>query len=189
MRLTNTIRNAFIRSAMQDVPLVDYNEQAQNLLNSVAQTLFIKTFPDADYKKLKEAGWLNESWFDTPRGLRNCYIYAPSDCSQLKTTELNQKLTDLGIASIEQDKQRNDLEAKLRSVAYSVTTRQALVKALPEFEKYLPDAPDAVANNLPAVANLVADFTKAGWPKNQLQAATPPKKTYGNSVKTLPAIT
>ena len=37
---------------------------------------------------------------------------------------------------------------------------------LPEFAKYLPKAV-AKTDNLPAVANLVADFVKAGWPKEQ----------------------
>lgn len=167
MKLTKTLREAFVRAAMNDVPQTDYDEQAQKLVNEAAQKLFTDTFPGADHKALTDGGWLNQSWFGTPRGLRNCYAYAPDYCPQLHTPELTQKLTELSAAAMEQEKQRDELEEKLNAVAYSVTTREALAKALPEFEKYLPEAPDAVAKNLPAVANLVADFTKAGWPKGK----------------------
>jgi hypothetical protein len=63
---------------------------------------------------------------------------------------------------------RADLHAKIKAVAYSVSTRKALADALPEFEKYLP-ADDAKAiRTLPVVANVVTDFMKAGWPKEQV---------------------
>jgi hypothetical protein len=54
-----------------------------------------------------------------------------------------------------------------------VSTRKALVDLLPEFEKYLPaDEAKAIAS-LPAVANVLSDFVKAGWPKNQPKMPKP----------------
>ena len=38
---------------------------------------------------------------------------------------------------------------------------------LPEFEKYLPADEQKALRSVPVVANLVADFTKAGWPKDK----------------------
>lgn len=170
MRLTNTIRDAFVRAVMNDVPKIDYEEQAHKLILSAAEMLFAEAFPGTDYKKLKDEGWLQNTWFSTPRGLRNFYVFAPDNCTQLNTPELSQKLAELGTAAIEQEKRCSELEQKLQSVAYSVTTREALAKALPEFEKYLPDTPGAVTKNLPAIANLVADFITAGWPKDRATA-------------------
>ena len=68
------------------------------------------------------------------------------------------------------NKARKALAEKLRAVAYSVTTRKALAAALPEFEKYLPPDDAAAIRTLPVVANVVADFVKAGWPKGKKPA-------------------
>jgi hypothetical protein len=66
-----------------------------------------------------------------------------------------------------QVEKRKELRSKLQATADAVTTRKALIDLLPEFEKYLPaDEAKAVAT-LPAVANVLSDFVKAGWPKNQ----------------------
>ena len=166
MKLTNSMRNAFVLAAMNDVPQVDYDGQACKLVTAAAAKLFADTFPGADYEKLNAAGWLNATWFSTPHYLSSVYVPAPS-AQSIRNSELEAQLQELANAAKAQSDQRDELEQKLRAVAYSVTTREALVKALPEFEKYLPSAPDAVAKNLPAVANLVADFTRAGWPKDK----------------------
>lgn len=71
----------------------------------------------------------------------------------------------------EQVAQRAKLESNLRATACSVTTREALVKLLPEFEKYLPAADAPQDRTVPALANLVADFVAAGWPKGKEPAA------------------
>jgi hypothetical protein len=56
-------------------------------------------------------------------------------------------------------------------VAEGASTRKALVAALPEFEKYLPAEVEAPVRSLPAIANVVAEFTKAGWPKGEKKDA------------------
>lgn len=38
MKLTNTIRDAFVRSVMKDVPTVDYKEQAREIMVADALT-------------------------------------------------------------------------------------------------------------------------------------------------------
>jgi hypothetical protein len=64
----------------------------------------------------------------------------------------------------------SDLQEKLESVAKSCTTRKQLAELLPEFEKYLPDNAPAASRAVPAIANLVTEFTKAGWPKAKAKA-------------------
>ena len=55
---------------------------------------------------------------------------------------------------------------KLRNAIDSCTTRKALMDRLPEFEKYFPTEA-APTKNLPALANVVADLSKLGWPKSK----------------------
>jgi hypothetical protein len=64
----------------------------------------------------------------------------------------------------------SDLQDKLESVAKSCNTRKQLAELLPEFEKYLPADTPAAGRSVPAIANLVTDFTKAGWPKEKATA-------------------
>lgn len=173
MRLTNTMRDAFVRAAMNDVPQVDYNERVSKLVEAEVKAEFAKDFPGADYDKLVAAGWLEQSWYATPRGLSNPYVYMPPNFAHRFETRIGEQVAAMATASRTQDNIRDELEAKLKSVAYSVSTREALAKALPEFEKYLPEAPDAVAKNLPAVANIVADFSRAGWPKGKVAEVAP----------------
>lgn len=80
------------------------------------------------------------------------------------------KITVLGDEALAQKRRRKDLEAKLSAAAESCTTRKALADLLPEFAKYLPEDEAAACKTLPAVANIVADFTKAGWPKAKATA-------------------
>ena len=47
----------------------------------------------------------------------------------------------------------------------TVFTVDKFFEAFPEFEKYLPSEAQPT-KNLPALANVVADLSKLGWPKN-----------------------
>ena len=69
-------------------------------------------------------------------------------------------------------KRLKDLRDKLTGAINACTTRKQAAEAIPEFEKYLPaDEPKAL-RSLPALANVAADFVKAGWPKGQKAART-----------------
>lgn len=172
MRLTNYIRDAFVRAAMQDVPKVDYEAQAHKLAHEAIASLFAKDFPGLDFEKAKKTGWIERRSVGMPYGINSIYTEAPSyDCLK-DNKEVWSKLEDLNGRRSLQSKQRNELEEKLKGVAYACTTRKALAEALPEFEKYLPAEEGKPSRTLPAIANLVADFTKAGWPKAKEQKAT-----------------
>lgn len=102
------------------------------------------------------------------------YDYEGKDLPATTLSEVS-KLTKLWA---EQKKVHRELETKLEGVAAACTTRKALVEMLPEFEKYLP-ADEATANktNLPALANVVTDFVKAGWPKQNIGKIAKAKTT------------
>jgi hypothetical protein len=166
MRLTKTIRESFVRAAMQDVPKIDYDEQIQKLATQQA----VAMMPTDVAKAYKT----NPAWFRSEGhylGTRLGYIYMPLPSGMSLTPEARGKIDSLATEKSKQIDARSALKNKLAAAAESVTTRKALVALLPEFEKYLPEDDAAACKTLPAVANLVADFTKAGWPKAKAAAS------------------
>lgn len=173
MKLTNSIRNAFIRSVMDDVPKIDHSEAIRKLVvEDLASKLPTKIKAIWDDKELRHWVVTDYSfWGDTivtyPSAQKYPYSIKPplSEKVQLEVDALTQ-------ARSEQDKVRDALESKLKNAVYGCNTRKQLAELLPEFEKYLPEDEDkAINQNLPAVANLTVDFTKAGWPKKKAVAA------------------
>jgi hypothetical protein len=160
MRLTNTIRNAFVRAAMQDVPEIDYQEQMRKLIqdDAVAQ-LPLKV--RAIYSDASLRHFLNTNY---------AYRYGSVSVPCAKdgyspSAKAAEEYKRMDSANDSQDEKRNALESKLRACALACTTRKALVDMLPEFEKYLPADDAAACRTLPVVANVVSDFAQAGWPK------------------------
>jgi len=98
-------------------------------------------------------------------------VFEPHGVNYQPSSEVAKLLEALKEKKEAQDKMHRDLEAKLMAAANSCTTRKALVDLLPEFEKYLPAGQAEACKTLPAVANIMADFVKAGWPAGK-QGAT-----------------
>lgn len=164
MRLTNYIRDAFINAAMHDVPKVDYNEQAAKLAREYMQKKFEAIFPGIDPNGPAN-DWLEKYSISLPGSLQNIYCISPTYRVLENDPKIWPKLSDIADKHKVQNKAMQDLRDKLRNVAYSCTTRKALADALPEFEKYLPEDEAKAIRSLPVVTNVVADFVKAGWPK------------------------
>lgn len=160
MRLTNTIRDAYIRAVMQNVPSVDYQSQASKL---VLDDIMAQLPP-----KVREIAMDK----DQRRHLRFNYITTPgfkSSTGVLGSDDLRvtqacaTKVRELAALNDQQDGVRNKLKTRLRQVAYSVSTSKALAEMLPEFARYLPADAPAAARSLPTVVNVVQDFVAAGW--------------------------
>jgi hypothetical protein len=163
MKLTNNIREAFVRAVMADVPAIDYAEQIRKLVHEDA----ISQLPPkvrAIYKDAATAHFVNvthwSQYTDT-----SVAVPAGRGTSFKLSVETKAKVDELQAQGKDQRTKRNDLKARLEAVAASVTTRKALAEALPEFEKYLPADEAAALRTVPVIANVVADFVKAGWPK------------------------
>lgn len=165
MKLTNTIRDAFVRAALSDVPHVDYQAKTIKVVTDDA----IQQLPPkvrAIYKDKELSHFIRHT-----NGYFGCaYVSIPNggSSSEFKLSqEAAAKVQDFKIADDAQNAQRKRLRDQLHAVAYSVSTRKALVDALPEFEKYLPADEAAACKTLPAIANVVSSFVAAGWPKDQ----------------------
>lgn len=165
MRLTNFLRDSFVRAAMADVPKVNYTEQAEKLAREFMKKEFARVFPKIDMNG-EANDWLEKCSLDMPGSLGRIYTVNPH-YGYLKDKPIWEELKALAELHSAQHKQHRDLQDRLTGVAYACTTRKQLLEALPEFEAYLPEEEAKAAKNLPALANVLSDFVKAGWPKNQ----------------------
>jgi hypothetical protein len=164
MRLTKVIRDAFVRAAMADVPQEDYQAKIHKLLQDDAiASLPPKVKAIAQDKELRHF-LQTETHYIPGYNCSNVRVMHPEYQS---SPSVNTQVEALLVELANQVERIKALRAKLQATADAVTTRKALIDLLPEFEKYLPaDEAKAVAT-LPAVANVLSDFVKAGWPKNQ----------------------
>ncbi len=171
MKLTKYIRDAFVSSALKDVPQEDYLEQIRKIVHDTA----VANLPPAVAKIYQDPnmkGYINTG-YTYAFGISLC---VPSPDGHGRVTvdfppKIQEKLGELSDKHTKQVEVFSNLEYKLRTVAYGCNTRKQLLERLPEFEKYLPNE-TAVSTNLPAITNLVTDFVKAGWPKKANKTAS-----------------
>jgi hypothetical protein len=153
------MRDAFINAVLLDVPKIDYASKiAKTILDDA-----IKQFPPSVAKAYKEF----PEYFENKGIYQEGYgrIYGPFGNKKL-TEEGAAEVTRLNALNTEQYKLHANLSDKLHSVAYAASTRKALVEVLPEFVKYMPEVEAPLSRQVPVLANLVADFVQAGWPKS-----------------------
>lgn len=160
MRLTNSIREAFVRSVMNDVPSVDYVSLMQKEANLIGRAMMP---PEVAAAYEKHPDWFEPEWTNIGRWCG--YGPFPHRNASFRAEHI-QSMDRLKALKDEQDQAHGRLRNQLQQAAASATTTKALAEMFPEFAKYLP-AEETKSRNLPAIANVVADFVKAGWPKNQ----------------------
>ena len=171
MKLTNYMRDAFATSVLNDTPHVDYSEQ----LRSAVEKAAVARLPAkvaALWKDPTLRDYVPRTTVYVDDGSVTVPCREDQDRGVLFREFRDALMVDVGALVAEAKAQgdaRRELYSKIRGVAQSYTTRKALAEALPEFAKYLPADAAAANRSLPVVANVVADFVKAGWPK------TPPR--------------
>jgi hypothetical protein len=151
MKVTKYEREAIIRSILHDVPCTP-----DNLLRVEIQKAFVaamsapieklyKTHPKA-LRTESIASW------DSGMSYRTEFIVGDADVKKV-------------MQPFEVKKQaRDEAHKKLAAIVNGCTTLAQLKKMLPEFISYFPSETEPT-KNLPAVANMVADLSKLGWPK------------------------
>jgi hypothetical protein len=165
MRLNNSIKQAFVKSVLDDSALVDYTTQITDRVKK-----YFYDIAPADVKKVydnpKTQKYISSNsvsmnygseylgWFSAP--------LIPIDCV-VTDMDLLAELAYLKKQENEQQKKRWELETKLRGVIDSFTTVKTAREALPEFAKYLPEVDGSRCKTLPAIAGLVADLQNIGW--------------------------
>ncbi len=144
---------------MADVPWVDYQEKTiKVVLDEAVKQLPPKVRAIYKDKELSHFVAKDRGHFGV------AYVSYPGKNLKLPA-DVRALVDEYQASHAAQAQTLSDLRDKLKRVAYSSSSRKALFNALPEFEKYLPADEAAACKTLPAVANVVSDFVKAGWPK------------------------
>ena len=169
MKLTNNMRDSFVTAVMADVPHVDFETRirdAVNMAHAAALPAPVKKMlADEDLREYLGERYASIARVDgAPPGVHISFrLSAPSD-DWLEDLVANAS-RDLIKQWAAQEETHISLSQKLRAVARTSTTVKQLRDAFPEFAKYMPADEAEACRTLPAVANVVADFVKAGWPK------------------------
>lgn len=170
-RLTKEMRKTFIGAVMADVPAKDYETIIRDAVNkahraAVPPTVAKLIAASPEWARL-DSYVINHHNDGLPYGRSmTFYLNAPRDSTWLR--DVVHSVADPLIKEwVKQVEARQDLERKLHGVAESCNTTTQLAEAFPEFARYLPQTQAEATRNLPALANVVADFTAAGWPKGK----------------------
>ena len=180
MKLTKAHKAEFVRAVLADVPTKNYPTQAEDLARKLCQAKYkelglAKVDPSRlSYASIYVRVWASDIMLaDRPKD--GCY-YPCNTFAQIAGKGLNEheiaEITDCPEMMVirqgyaDEYNMLNNLRKQLTAVIASCTTLKQAKEALPEFIKYLPEEPgSAIDRTLPVVGNLVADLSKAGWPK------------------------
>ena len=185
MKLTKAHREEFVRAVLADVPTKDYTTQAEDLARKLCQAKYKELgLSGVDINRLKYAGIYIHVWqddatdtmmasrpSDAMRVYYTCSMFASISCRGLTDTEIAEisdcpEMMAIRQGYVDERNMLNNLRKQLTAVIASCTTLKQAKEALPEFVKYLPEEPGStIDRTLPVVGNLVADLSKAGWPK------------------------
>ena len=165
IRLDKYAKQAFVSAVMADVPKIDYQTPINKLVLEAQEWYLKKHFPavlafmKSEHGSMlgrKSVGFSN-SWKTGISSVSclDCFVLSPevkNACDVIIQTAMAQATA------------RSELEVKVSGLIAGCHTVKTALKLLPEFEKYLPKV-DTPTANLPALANVIADLSKAGWPK------------------------
>jgi hypothetical protein len=185
MKLSKTHKAEFVRAVLADVPTKNYPTQAEDLARKLCQAKYKELGIDkVDINRLTYVGIYIHVWRDDStdttvatlpskalRGYYTCNSFAQINGNGLLDHEIAEITDCPEMMAIRQGyanefNMLNKLRKQLTAVIASCTTLKQAKEALPEFVKYLPEEPgSAIDRTLPVVGNLVADLSKAGWPK------------------------
>ena len=153
--ITKWDKQAIVKAIMADVPKVDKSKRREEIqaaivkaMSSEARKLY-KTCPGA-----LRTYCVGETIYTGSWGSRDVIIGDVKDST----------LKDILKPYEAEDSHRYEVERKIKYAIESCRTVKQLNDRLPEFKKYFPTIEKPVVN-LPALANVVADLSKLGWPK------------------------
>lgn len=154
MKLTKLHKQAIVRAIMQDTPQPDRNKWAEEIKAAVIKAM------SPEVRKLYKT---------KPQALRHANVeYTNPHRTWGDEMPIGDVTKEQIRAIIEpydkQVKDRRDMEKKLEHAFEGINTLKQALTSFPEFKKYYPTEMEPT-KNLPALANVMADLTKLGWPK------------------------
>lgn len=154
MKFNKLTKQAIVRAIIQDIPPIDTEARAKAIHEAIVKAM------SPEVRKL----------FKThPAALRTRSVEYTNPFRQWGNDVTVGDVTNDQIKAIiaPYEKQENDRRAAERNLFAAFeginTLKQALA-TFPEFKKYYPTEAEPT-KNLPALANVMADLSKLGWPK------------------------
>jgi phosphoglycolate phosphatase-like HAD superfamily hydrolase len=154
MKFTKLHKEAIVRAILQDMPPVDRVKWANDIKAEIV-------------KKMSPA--VRKIYNVNPLALRVASVPFSSEHRYWGADIVVGDVTKEQIAEIVAPyeritKERDDMKKKLEFAFAGINTLKQALTAFPEFKKYYPTEMEPT-KNLPALANVVADLSKLGWPK------------------------
>ena len=154
MKLDKYTKQAIVKAIMNDVPKPDKDKRRADLQAAIVKAMspdvrkVYKTKPNALCKhyfgNILSTGW---------------------GTADMIAGDVDEKtLKELAKPYEAEDTARYEAECKLKGAIEACSTLKQLNERLPEFKKYFPTEQQPT-KNLPALANVVADLSRLGWPK------------------------
>lgn len=156
MNLDKYTKQAIVTAIMNDLPPIDKAKRAADIKATIIKAMspevrkMYKTKPNA--LRTKCVAYTNEfrTWGDEmPVG----------DVTDAQIKEITAPYE-------KEENARAEMKRKLTGAFDGIRTLKAALKMFPEFKQYMPTEAEPT-KNLPALANVMADLSKLGWPKDE----------------------
>ena len=156
MKLNKYEKESIVRAIVNDIPQIDFVKRHADIQADVVKAMspecrkLYKRCPDALRTYfIGDIGYDGVTW-----GSREVIV------GDVETSTLEKVLAPYK----KEDAVRNAARAQLSCALMACSTTVQIAKRFPEFKSYLPTEEKPTAN-FPALANVVADLSKLGWPK------------------------
>ena len=154
MKLTKLHKESIIRAIMQDTPPIDKEARALAVTDAIVKAM------SPEVRKLYKT---------KPKALRTQSVPYTNAYRHWGNDIVVGDVTDEQIKAIlapykQQEDERDGMNRKLTHAFAGINTLKQALTTFPEFKKYYPTEAEPT-KNLPALANVMADLSKLGWPK------------------------
>ena len=174
MNLNKTHKQAIVKAVIADVPRAhkDLSERAQKIVDADVQKYAPKEIAviakDPTLSCYLSYGSSNIGYYAT--NPRHDTDFAYTHLSVLAKHSVSDgcraAIRELIESAREESKAIKAASDALAGAIFSIRTVKAFVNQFPELAKYAPAEP-TTGTNLPAIANVMADLSKLGWPKGK----------------------
>jgi hypothetical protein len=160
MNLDKYTKQAIVKSIMQDLPAIDTDARAKAIKEAIVKAMspevrkMYKTKPEA-LRRTSVAYTNPNRWYEE---------VVVGDVT-------NEQIKEIVAPYEKEENERAAMRRKLEHAFLGIRTLKAALKAFPEFKKYMPTEAEPT-KNLPALANVMADLSKLGWPKDAKRTTT-----------------
>lgn len=156
MNLTKLHKQAIVRAIMMDTPAIDRAKRAEEIKAAIIKAMS----PEVRklYKTKPEALRARSVAYADP------YRDWAGECV-VGDVPAN-KIDEIVAPYKKQEEERAQARSRLVAAFEGIRTLKQAIDTFPEFKKYYPSEAQPT-KNLPALANVVADLSKLGWPKGE----------------------